>query len=158
MSFIVQKHILPMFESEEKKQLRQKYNKMWSISQATGRNLGHKQYQSAGPTGSNTVYGELKLSEKLQNELEDQKNNIDNYKEQIEELEYELKCKNEEIEQLKNSEGRLKRQLADMKEEFDKFMALHRESLIRTQNLITQDKLLQQLLEKCEESRKDYNL
>lgn len=28
VSYIVQKHILPMFESDEKKQLKQKYNKM----------------------------------------------------------------------------------------------------------------------------------
>jgi hypothetical protein len=50
-----------MFESDGKRQLRSKYNKMQSISKSQIRK--HK-FQAAGQ-GDNSVYGELKLSEQL---------------------------------------------------------------------------------------------
>ena len=64
-----------MFESDAKKELRFKYNKMTSISAATGKGK-HKvggvlpnQPDLAALAGSKSVYGELKLSEQLANEL-----------------------------------------------------------------------------------------
>jgi len=62
-----------MFESDAKKELRTKYNKLSSITAATGKG----RYKTAGVVGdeikgllgTKSVYGELKLSEKLADEL-----------------------------------------------------------------------------------------
>lgn len=62
-----------MFESDQRKELKGKYNKLTAISGATtsvkrGASPTKSQYDAvAGPMGS--VYGELKLSEKLAQEL-----------------------------------------------------------------------------------------
>ena len=61
-----------MFESKGKKELNVKYNKLQGI--ATQSTNGHKRRKSVFKVGgesgeSNTVYGELKLSEKLNMEL-----------------------------------------------------------------------------------------
>ena len=74
---IVKNYILPMFESNEKKVLKQKYNKLSSISGATGKKVkgmlnaaaGGLDLAAMGGEGPNSVYGELKLSEKLADEL-----------------------------------------------------------------------------------------
>jgi hypothetical protein len=55
-----------MFESDEKKNLKQKYNKLSSISGANKLLSGGIDLKN---TGNNSVYGELKLSEKLNDEL-----------------------------------------------------------------------------------------
>ena len=61
-----------MFENDEKKYLKQKYNKMQGISR-----------------GSNqSVYGELKLSEKLSSELEVIKDHVNAINEKLEEALY----------------------------------------------------------------------
>jgi hypothetical protein len=57
-AMIVKNYILPMFESDGKKSLKNKYNKMAGIADKN-RDLGQNK----------SVYGELKLSEKLSNEL-----------------------------------------------------------------------------------------
>jgi hypothetical protein len=60
-----------MFESDEKKALKNKYNKLSSISGATGKVKGMLSAAAGGQDlsalqeGPNSVYGELKLSEKL---------------------------------------------------------------------------------------------
>ena len=67
-----------MFESDEKKALKQKYNKLSSISNATGSKIKGMINQASGGVnlvamagqGPNSVYGELKLSEKLAAELQ----------------------------------------------------------------------------------------
>lgn len=55
-----------MFESDEKKNLKQKYNKLSSISGANKILPGGIDLKGMG---NNSVYGELKLSEKLNDEL-----------------------------------------------------------------------------------------
>ena len=70
-----------MFESQEKKSLQSKYNKMACIGAATGKKFKLNDIiqkpedftmpgTKAGKTGAaGTVYGELKLSAKLQDQL-----------------------------------------------------------------------------------------
>ena len=67
-----------MFESEDKKSLKNKYNKMRGIS-------AQKRFKG-GP--DNTVYGELKLSEQLIQELEQIRNHVDDINERLEEVIY----------------------------------------------------------------------
>lgn len=61
-----------MFENDEKKYLKQKYNKMQGISRGA----------------PHSVYGELKLSEKLSSELEVIKDHVDALNEKLEEALY----------------------------------------------------------------------
>lgn len=89
-----------MFESNEKKALKTKYNKMASIGATTGQKLryGHilpraEDFQmpgvkSHGPAPPGTVYGELKLSEKLSDELNLVKSIVDQLNESLEEANY----------------------------------------------------------------------
>lgn len=70
---IVKQYILPMFETDERKQLKSKYNKMAGIRAATGNKLklgGRFKLQDVAGGGNSSVYGELKLSEKLASELD----------------------------------------------------------------------------------------
>jgi hypothetical protein len=60
---LVKEYVLPMFESDGKKQLKSKHNKMASLG------AGGKSAFSHDIGNPNSVYGELKLSEKLSNEL-----------------------------------------------------------------------------------------
>lgn len=82
-----------MFESDEKKQLRNKYNKLTSISGATGKKAGAKWGAAAnlamlqGGQG-NSVFGELKLSEKLADELQVVRDEVDQLHESLEESLY----------------------------------------------------------------------
>ena len=73
-----------MFENDEKKYLKQKYNKMQGMSR------GNQQ----------SVYGELKLSEKLSSELEDIKNHVNGLNERLEEALYQRDSYKIEIDQL----------------------------------------------------------
>lgn len=57
-ALIVKNYILPMFESDGKKSLKNKYNRMAGIADKN---------RDIAP--SKSVYGELKLSEMLSNEL-----------------------------------------------------------------------------------------
>ena len=76
---IVKHYILPMFESDEKKNLKNKYNKLSSIANKQG--LGGIDLKTMG----NSVYGELKLSEKLNDELLHSKSLVSDLREQLEE-------------------------------------------------------------------------
>jgi hypothetical protein len=70
---IVKNYILPMFETDERKKLKSKYNKMAGIRAATGNKLkvgGRFKLADNGSGGNSSVYGELKLSEKLASELD----------------------------------------------------------------------------------------
>ena len=62
---LVKDYVLPMFESDAKKQLKGKHNKMASIGG------GGKAAFQADTGNPNSVYGELKLSEMLSNNLND---------------------------------------------------------------------------------------
>lgn len=88
-AMIVKKYVLPMFESNEKKALKSKYNKMASIGANTGQKFRYgnlipraEDFQmpgvkSQGQAPLGTVYGELKLSEKLSDELNIVKSIVD---------------------------------------------------------------------------------
>ena len=71
-----------MFESDEKKTLKNKYNKLSSISGANKLLPGGIDLKAMG---NNSVYGELKLSEKLNDELQFSKNQIAELREVLEE-------------------------------------------------------------------------
>ena len=70
-----------MFESDAKKILRQKHNKMAGISAATGRNIRSGQTPVKGNNAS--IYDELKLSEKLSYELNLIKSKVDELNESL---------------------------------------------------------------------------
>jgi len=80
---IVKSYILPMFESDGKKQLKSKYNRMQGIA-----SQGGKFKQIAMGDGSQSVYGELKLSEKLHNELDIVREQVDRLNENLEDVMY----------------------------------------------------------------------
>lgn len=86
-ALIVKKFILPMFESDGKKLLKgpKHLNKMAGIGALTGKNLKAGQFQK----DPNTVYGELKLSEKLQSELTIVRDRVNFLNEQLEQAIYE---------------------------------------------------------------------
>jgi len=66
---IVKKYILPMFESDEKKDLNKKFNRFSGIGQS-GASSKFKFAKNYGDIkNKDSVYGELKLSEKLSEEL-----------------------------------------------------------------------------------------
>lgn len=71
-----------MFESDGKKQLKNKYNKMAGIASAS------KFKQTQPGDGSQSVYGELKLSEKLHTELDRVREQVENLKELLEDATY----------------------------------------------------------------------
>lgn len=75
-------YILPMFESDEKKILKNKYNKLSSISGANKLLPGGIDLKAMG---NNSVYGELKLSEKLNDELQISKQQAAELREELEE-------------------------------------------------------------------------
>jgi hypothetical protein len=81
---IVKHFIIPMFDSENKKDLRKKYNEMAGIKSA-----------------ASTVLGDLKLTETLSNELEGVRNQVDNLKEKLEEVTVERDIHCRELTQLK---------------------------------------------------------
>jgi hypothetical protein len=71
-----------MFESDEKKTLKNKYNKLSSISGANKLLPGGIDLKAMG---SNSVYGELKLSEKLSDELQFSRQQVAELREILEE-------------------------------------------------------------------------
>ena len=82
-----------MFESDEKKYLKKKYDHMSprsqqkrQPSQQTGRETAADSQFAYGPgaTKPKTVYGELKLSEQLAFQLDELKQRFDNLREQLE--------------------------------------------------------------------------
>ena len=87
-ALIVKKFVLPMFESEDKKQLTSKYNKMKGVSTANTK-MGYGKFAKQNDArNSNSVYGELKLSEKLVAELDVIRDHVDSLNEQLEEALY----------------------------------------------------------------------
>ena len=80
-ALIVKKFVLPMFESEDKKQLTSKYNKMKGVSTANTK-MGYGKFAKQNDArNSNSVYGELKLSEKLVAELDVIRDHVDSLNE-----------------------------------------------------------------------------
>jgi hypothetical protein len=75
-----------MFESDDKKSLKQKYNKMHGVS--AGGSMG-KSFKYGKNDGPNSVYGELKLSDRLATELDNIKNHVSGLNENLEEALYE---------------------------------------------------------------------
>lgn len=143
-----------MFESDAKKDLRSKYNKMTSISAATGKGK-HKlpagvamadvgTMPGAAMFKQKSVYGELKLSEQLANELNMVRDQVYCLKESLEESNYLRDQYKREKDALqadldrKNRENRLlKQQIKDMNTR-NKQTNINYEYMISTSNsLIT---------------------
>lgn len=89
-ALLVKKFILPMFESDGKKIMKgtkaNLNNKMAGIGALTGKNLKAGKFNEAE---QHTVYGELKLSEKLQAELSSVRDKVYSLNEQLEQIIYE---------------------------------------------------------------------
>lgn len=84
-----------MFESDGKKQLKNRYNRMQGIaSQKSKFKVPH------AAEGSHSVYGELKLSEKLHNELDIVREQVDKLNEELEDTTYQKECLQKEFEEL----------------------------------------------------------
>ena len=65
-----------------KKMLKSKYNKLQKMNDGFGRNLNHKFGSTQIPdVRGNSVYGELKLSEQLANDLDMVKGHVDSLNE-----------------------------------------------------------------------------
>ena len=80
-----------MFESRSKKELRTKYNKLGSVM------TGGKQFGKGSAIPSNTVYGELKLSELLSNELSKVREHVDQLMEDLEDSNYQKETLKQEL-------------------------------------------------------------
>lgn len=80
---IVKNYILPMFESDEKKYLKKKYDRLQSPRSQAKRQPSQHQ-EEALSMKPKTVYGELKLSEQLAFQLDELKQRFDNLREQLE--------------------------------------------------------------------------
>ena len=88
-----------MFESDERKVLKGRQNKIASIGASAGKKFGGKQDFE----NQNTVYSELKLSEKLSNQLTEIRLEISKLKEELEDAIYEKEDAVEQLEQIKKS-------------------------------------------------------
>ena len=88
-----------MFESEDQRDLHKKYNKMKGIGKATGKKF---KFSKIGAQGQNpeSVYGELKLSEKLVEELDKVRDMVDDLNERLEEAIYERDMHKSELDQV----------------------------------------------------------
>ena len=78
-----------MFETDGKKALRQKYEKMMSKQNSRNAQRNISMTQKDENPGRRTVYAELKLSEQLQEQKEELLKRIEKMREQLEELRYE---------------------------------------------------------------------
>jgi hypothetical protein len=83
---VVKQYVLPMFENKEKKTLTTKYSM-----------LNRKYHQDHLKKEPQTVYGELKLSEKLSNEVSDLKAQLNTLHEEYDELKYNFETEHEEL-------------------------------------------------------------
>ena len=73
-----------MFENDGKKELRKKYNKLKGIvNQKSKFKFGNEE-----TTEQPTIYGELKLSEKLNIELQEQKEEVETLTDALENMTY----------------------------------------------------------------------
>jgi hypothetical protein len=88
-----------MFDSTEKKDLRKKYDGM------------------QGKPETNTILGDLKLTEKISNELSVVRNQVDNLNERIEEVEMERDMYKKELAVLKDKHLKQKKMIGVMKEQ-----------------------------------------
>lgn len=94
-----------MFESDQRKELKGKYNKLTAISGAQTsikrgasptKKAGDFDISANGPLGS--VYGELKLSEKLAQELAVVREQVDHLRESLEEALYQKEKNRSDLE------------------------------------------------------------
>mmetsp|Transcript_34163 Transcript_34163/g.52431 ORF Transcript_34163/g.52431 Transcript_34163/m.52431 type:complete len:118 (-) Transcript_34163:1122-1475(-) len=85
-----------MFESEDKKSLSLKYNKMQGMAASKVRKFKF----AGGGEASKSVYGELKLSEKLAEELESVRDHVNSMNEFLEEARYERDTFKRELDQV----------------------------------------------------------
>lgn len=112
-----------MFESDAGRDLRNKYNKMTSISAATGKGRHKQAMAGVGEAGAllaqgsagKSVYGELKLSERLADELNIVRDQVYRLKEGLEESNYLRDQYKRENQQLKAALGRKSREVGLLK-------------------------------------------
>lgn len=151
---IVKNFILPMFESDDKKYLKNKYNKMQGIGAATGRNL-----QKFGTHGDqpSSVYGELKLSEKLANELNAVKDHVDSLNEKLEEALYERDIFKHELAQMKKKLQLKHKELIAQKDFINQMKQLNNQTIIKCEQMIRSSQALTKFVTVSEKYRKRFS-
>jgi hypothetical protein len=96
---IVKHYILPMFESDGKKRLKKQYNRMQGMAKSHAKQF---KIPSSGEK-SGSVYGELKLSEQLHNELDVIRFQVDSLKEELEDSLYEKDSMQKQLSELQQT-------------------------------------------------------
>ena len=144
-----------MFESDDKKYLKNKYNKMQGIGAATGRNLN--KFGNLAGEQSSSVYGELKLSEKLANELNAVKDHVDSLNEKLEEALYERDIYKHELAQMKKKLQLKHKELIAQKDFINQMKQLNNQTIIKCEQMIRSSAALTKFVAVSERYRKKFS-
>jgi len=132
-----------MFESSNKKDLKSKYNKMSSIAAGTSKKYKGSRPEDfampgikrgAAPMG--TVYGELKLSEHLSNELVQVKKIVDGLNEDLEESNYNRDMYLKELNELKASGDKRTKETMELKQELMSLRHMTHQRRVESEQMI----------------------
>lgn len=121
-----------MFESDGKKRLKKQYNRMQGMARSKAKDF-------KVPTGgqrTNSVYGELKLSEQLHDELDVIRYQVDSLKEELEETLYEKECLQKEMDELKQKYHLNQKTVENQKREIMQMRQLNHETIIKCEQII----------------------
>ncbi len=126
-----------MFESDEKKYLKKKYDHLHSPrsqlkkqpSQQPGRDMSPPQETAMAIGVPKTVYGELKLSEQLSFQLNELKQRFDNLREQLEYTTYQKDSLQRELATLSQKYSQRGDQLKSVKKEMSQMKSTLSESI-----------------------------
>jgi hypothetical protein len=110
-----------------------------------------------GPAPQGTVYGELKLSEKLSEELNIVKSLVDKYKEDLEEANYYRDLYKNQVEELANQLQNLQREVKLYKTELIELREKSKVDMIRSQHIMKASKGLTQFVMISEQYRKKFS-
>jgi len=138
---IVKNYILPMFESDEKRYLKRKYDHLHSPKSQSKRQPSQQTARETAAVDSamgvpKTVYGELKLSEQLSFQLDELKQRFDNLREQLEYTSYQRESLQRELVTLQQKHSQRGDQIKNMKKEMQQMKLTMTESIQKCFQLI----------------------
>ena len=166
---IVKNYVLPMFESKQKKQLKTKYNKMTSISKATGKKFTTTSNFNSIPKAEDfsmsgkgqapmgTVYGELKLSEKLSNELNIIRFEVDKLNEMLEDASYQRDQYKRELEHIKLVLLDKDKEINNLKKQAKEMREANNSTIIKCEQMIKSSYALTEFVSTSENYRKKFS-
>ena len=150
---IVKNYILPMFESDGKRALKSKYNRMQGIASA-----GKPKFKlQPNADGSQTVYGELKLSEKLFAELDVIRDEVNGLKEQLEESTYQRDVLTTKVDELHQELHEKQKQIEDQKGQIMHMRLHHHQTLVKCEQIIRSSQALTDFVGVSERYRKRFS-